>query len=238
MVNRLKTAVEVAGGGAHLENLVDKDLTNGATFISGVKADVGYAPAYTIRDLKHSYANGTKAGFVVTFSNALNLSLLKGPMKIFFYKNGNPVGAVDVDQKDLSALKLDIGDISKSPFELTATAPADFDEIGLGSTSLLNATIGGYITVKYAFVGKNGKYYIDSEDVNGIADFKKAVINNYPGTKFDNDELVLGQWKLDPKPITDDRGNVIDNNPDDGDAIVIGALIGIPIPMTSMLLSK
>ncbi len=232
MVNKLNTTVEVAAGSAHLENLVDKDLTNGATFISGVKAQIGVEPSYTIRDVKHVYAKGTTAGFVVTFNNTLNLTVLKAPMQIFFYKDGKQVGASTVDQKEVALLSVKLLSYSSNTFEYTAKAPADFDEIGLGSTELLDAKVAGALTVKYAFVGKNGKYYIDSEDKNGVSAFKKAVLNNYPGTEFSNDTLILGQCRGDAQRTPDQTGNTIDNNPDDFDPLVIGVLLGIPTPIT------
>lgn len=232
MVNRLNTTVEVASGTAHLENLVDKDLTNGTTFISGVKAQIGVEPSYTIRDMKHVYAKGTTAGFVVTFNNTLQLSALKAPMRIFFYKDGNPVGSVTVDQKEVELLSLKLLSYTSNTFEYTAKAPADFDEIGLGSTELLDAKVAGALTVRYAFVGKNGKYYIDSEETNGISAFKKAVKNNYPGTEFSNDTLILGQCRNDLQKTPKNTGNTIDNNPDDFDPLVIGALVDIPTPIT------
>lgn len=232
MVNKLNTTVEVAAGSAHLENLVDKDLTNGATFISGVKAQIGVEPSYTIRDVKHVYAKGTTAGFVVTFNNTLKLTVLDAPMRIFFYKDGNSVGSVTVDQKEVALLSLKLLDYSSNTFEYTAKAPADFDEIGLGSTELLDAKVAGALTVKYAFVGKNGKYYIDSEDKNGVSAFKKAVLNNYPGTEFSNDTLILGQCTDDLQKTPDKTGNTIDNNPNDFDPIIIGAVLAIPTPIT------
>lgn len=232
MVNRLNTTVEVASGTAHLENLVDKDLTNGATFISGVKAQIGVEPSYTIRDVKHVYAKGTTAGFVVTFNNTLNLTVLDAPMRIFFYKDGNFVGSVTVDQKEVALLSLKLLNYSTNTFEYTAKAPADFDEIGLGSTELLKANVAGALTVRYAFVGKNGKYYIDSEENNGISAFKKAVKNNYPGTEFNNDTLILGQCSNDLQKTPDNTGNTIDNNANDFDPIIIGAVLAIPTPVT------
>ena len=86
--------------------------------------------------------------------------------------------------------------------------------------------------MRYAFVGKNGKYYIDSEETNGISAFKKAVKNNYPGTEFSNDTLILGQCRNDLQKTPKNTGNTIDNNPDDFDPLVIGALVGIPTPIT------
>lgn len=232
MVNRLNTTVEVASGTAHLENLVDKDLTNGTTFISGVKAQIGVEPSYTIRDVKHVYAKGTTAGFVVTFNNTLKLTALEAPMRIFFYKDGNPVGSVTVDQKKVALLSVELLKYSSNTFEYTAKAPADFDEIGLGSTELLDAKVAGALTVRYAFVGKNGKYYIDSEGTNGISAFKKAVKNNYPGTEFNKDTLILGQCIGDAQKTPDNTGNTIDNNANDFDPIIIGAVLAIPTPVT------
>lgn len=232
MVNRLNTTVEVASGTAHLENLVDKDLTNGTTFISGVKAQIGVEPSYTIRDVKHVYAKGTTAGFVVTFNNTLKLTVLDAPMRIFFYKDGNPVGSVTVDQKKVALLSVELLKFSSNTFEYTAKAPADFDEIGLGSTELLDAKVAGALTVRYAFVGKNGKYYIDSEETNGISAFKKAVKNNYPGTEFNNDTLILGQCSSDAQKTPDKTGNTINNNANDFDPIIIGAVLAIPTPVT------
>lgn len=232
MVNRLNTTVEVASGTAHLENLVDKDLTNGTTFISGVKAQIGVEPSYTIRDVKHVYAKGTTAGFVITFNNTLELSVLDAPMRIFFYKDGKPVGSVNVDQKEVKLLSLKLLSYTSNTFEYTAKAPADFDEIGLGSTELLDAKVAGALTVRYAFVGKNGKYYIDSEETNGISAFKKAVKNNYPGTEFSNDALILGQCTGDAQKTPDKTGNTIDNNANDFDPLALGVLLNIPNPIT------
>lgn len=87
MVNRLNTTVAVGQGTAHMEKIVDKDLTNGATFISGAKVESVTEPSYTIRDVKHTYKAGTTAGFVVTLDNSvLKLTVVDLPMRIFFYK--------------------------------------------------------------------------------------------------------------------------------------------------------
>lgn len=233
MVNRLNTTVAVGQGTAHMENLVDKDLTNGTTFISGAKVESVTEPSYTIRDVKHTYKAGTTAGFVVTLDNSvLKLTVVDLPMRIFFYKNGKPISNVSCEQKQGSLLSLKLASFNTNTFEFTAVAPADFDEIGLGYSEGLTLKALGGMTVKYAFVGKNGKYYIDSEDTNGIKDFKAAVKRNYPKTEFNNDELVLGQCIGDLQKTPDVTGNTIDNNPDDSDPLVIGAVLAIPTPIT------
>lgn len=111
MVNRLNTTVAVGQGTAHMENLVDKDLTNGTTFINGVAVNIlgatQYAPSVTIRDTKHTYAAGTTAGFVVNMNNSvLKLSAIDVPMTIFFYKDGEYKGSASCEQKSGSLLKL------------------------------------------------------------------------------------------------------------------------------------
>lgn len=233
MVNRLNTTVSVAGGTAHLENLVNKNLDDGVTFISGVNAQLVTEPSFTIRDVKHVYAKGTTAGFVVTLDNSvLKLSAVDVPMKIFFYKDGNHVGTVSCEQKQGSLLKLKLASYGTNTLEFTAKAPADFDEIGLGSAQLLKADVVGAMTVKYAFVGKNGKYFIDSEQTNGIEDFKAAVKKAYPETTFENGQLVLGQCIGDAQKTPDATGNAIDGNPNNSVDIITKVLLSVWTPLT------
>ena len=233
MVNRLNTTVAVGQGTAHLENLVDKDLTNGATFISGVSVKAITEPSYTIRDVSRTYAKGTTAGFVATLDNSvLKLTAVEVPMTIFFYKDGKSVGSVKCEQKEGSALKLQLASFSSNTMEFTAKAPADFDEIGLGASQLLDAKVAGAMTVKYAFVGKNGKYFIDSEQKNGINDFKAAVKAAYPGTTFNDDKLVLGQCIWDGQTTPKASGNTIDDNPNNSVVISTNVLLRVPTPVT------
>lgn len=225
MVNRLNTTVSVASGTAHLENLVDKDLTNSAKFINGVDARLisgltgatGYVPAFTIRDVKNVYKAGTTAGFVVNMDNSvLKATAINAPMKIYFYKDGEYKGEASCEQKSGSLLNLQVATISNNTLEFTAIAPCDFDEVGLGSASLLDASVVGVMTMKYAFVGKNGKYYIDNETTNGINDFKTTVKKEYPQTEFLNDQLVLGRCFIHDYTYNEDPDDwIIDNRSSD-----------------------
>lgn len=116
--------------------------------------------------------------------------------------------------------------------EFTAKAPADFDEIGLGTSQLLDAKVAGAMTVKYAFVGKNGKYFIDRENKNGIRDFEAAVKAAYPGTTFNNDSLSLGQCITDLQKTPDAKGKTIDANPDNSVDIITKVLVSVWTPVT------
>lgn len=233
MVNRLNTTVSVVGGISHLEYLVDKNLDNGATFADAVKAEIGTEPTFTVRDVKHVYAKGTTAGFVVSIDNSvLEAKAVDVPMKIFFYKDGKEIGSVSCKQKQGSLLNLQLASYSNNTLEFTAIAPDDFDEIGLGSVQALKANVVGAMTVKYAFVGKNGKYFIDREKTNGIEDFKEAVKKAYPGTTFENNKLVLGQCITDAQKTPSADGHTIDEDPDNSVDIITKALITVWTPVT------
>lgn len=233
MVNRLNTTVAVAAGSNHLEYLVDKDLNNGTKFISGVKAELITEPSYTIRDVKHTYAAGTTAGFVVTLNNSvLQLKVVDLPMRIFFYKDGQRIGSVPCQQKSGSLLQLKLASFNSNTFEFTAVAPADFDEIGIGYAEGLKADVIDYMTVKYAFVGKNGKYFIDRESTNGIEAFKAAVEKNYPGTVFSDDKLTLGQCITDMDKTPSADGKTIDADTTNSVLIVTDALVPVITPVT------
>lgn len=195
MVNRYLTTVSVAGGTTGFENLVDKDLSNAVTFADGVKADLGVAPSITVRDVSRTYAKGTTAGFVVSVdgSSLLSLKVIELPMEIFFYKDGKLLGSKACTQKGGSALKLTVANLSSDErIEFTAQSNWDFDEIGFASTGLLKADVAKAMKLYYAFVGKNGKYYLDKEDGIGIDAFKQA-------TGFKGD-ITLSTW---PKKATD-----------------------------------
>lgn len=204
---------------------MDKDLTNSTKFINGVDAHLisgltgatGYVPAFTIRDVKHVYKAGTTAGFVVNMDNSvLKATAINAPMKIYFYKDGEYKGEASCEQKSGSLLNLQVATISNNTLEFTAIAPCDFDEVGLGSASLLDANVVGVMTMKYAFVGKNGKYYIDNETTNGINDFKTTVKKEYPQTEFLNDQLVLGRCFATDISYNEDPDDwIIDNGSSD-----------------------
>lgn len=202
MVNSLISTVSVAGGTAGFGNIVDKDLTNAATFVDGVKVNAVLGPSITIKDASRTYASGTTAGFVVSVdaSSLLSLKAIELPMRIYFYKDGNEVGYKDCKEASGSALKLTLANISKNNrIEFTAQSDWDFDEIGLCSTGALTADVIGAMKIYYAFVGKNGKYYLDTEEKVGIDAYKQA-------TGF-NGDITLSTWPTNANVLTD-------NNPD------------------------
>lgn len=204
MVNRLNTAVSVGSGTAGFGNLVDKDLTNAATFINGVSVGTGdLVPSITIKDVSRTYAQGTTAGFVVSVDASLiKLKTISLPMRIYFYKDGKQVGYKDCVEKSGSALQLTVANISKDTrIEFTAQSDWDFDEIGICYTGsdVLSADVISALKIYYAFVGKNGKYYLDTEENVGIEAYKQA-------TGFTGD-ITLSTWPTKASDLIDDDPN-------------------------------
>ena len=199
MVNRYLTTVSVAGGTAGFENLVDNDLTNSITFADGVTLDVGVRPSITVRDVSRTYAKNTTAGFVVSIdASLLSAEVIELPMRIYFYKDGVLQGSKACTESGGSVLKLTVVNLcSSNRIEFTAKSDWDFDEIGFCSTGALDANVAEAMKVYYAFVGKNGKYYLDKEDGVGIDAYKEATgftgditLSTYPSTAtnlIDND---------------------------------------------------
>lgn len=204
MVNRLNTAVSVGSGTAGFGNLVDKDLTNAATFINGVSVGTGdLVPSITIKDVSRTYAKGTTAGFVVSVETSLlKVDAIKLPMRIYFYNDGKQVGYKDCEEKGGSVLQLSLANISKDTrIELTAQSDWDFDEIGIctSGADVLSADVISALKIYYAFVGKNGKYYLDNESGVGIDAYKQA-------TGFTGD-ITLSTWPKNASYLTDNDPN-------------------------------
>lgn len=205
MVNRLGGSVaKVISGSSNLDNLVDKDLTNYVSTSSAITVDLAVSPSFSIKDLKHTYAAKTTAGFVISFSRTLlNLQLVGLPYQIVFYLNGKEQGRVKCTQSSGGLLNLNVLQISGDNItcELTAQAPEQFNEIALCAVSGANVNVLKQTNIYYGFVGKNGKYYLDTD----LEAFKKAI--GYQKTVTVKTEKYIGKLHS----IKDDSGNLIDN---------------------------
>ncbi len=201
MVNRLSpTLAKVISVNSHFQYLVDKDLTNCVSMTNVVDAAVGVEPSITVRDMAHSYAAGTTAGFVVSMDQKklLGLDVAGLPFKIFFYRNGTKVDEQTCEQKGVSVLKLNLINLSGSnaTFEVTAKSTQAFDEVGICAIGGVSADVLSSTSLYYAFVGKNGKYYLTSSKTDGIDAYKKDA--NF------TDETTLGEWPKNWTAAIDD----------------------------------
>ena len=184
MVNRLGSGLaKVLTGTKNLNNLVDKDLTNYVSTTTGVNAEVAMEPSFAVKDLKKVYKKGTTAGFVISLDNnsLLSLKAVGLPYKIVFYLNGKETERVTCNEKTGSLLNLKLVQVGSDSVTTEVTAVSkvsDFDEVALCTTGGLDAEVVVNTKIYYAFVGKNGKYYLSTVKESGIGDIKKDFKNN------------------------------------------------------------
>lgn len=158
MVNKLINVVGVGSWITDLNNLVDEDLSNYATFPKIADVGVGVNPVTSVRDTKNHYAAGTTAGFnVVLAADASLLSLdLANCFAISFFLEGELQQTVAVDAGQafggigLSLITLPGSD--EVSLDISATAPCEFDEIALMPAGV-QADVASAALIRYAFVG-------------------------------------------------------------------------------------
>lgn len=205
-VNMLVNTLDVGAWAKDLENLVDEDLSNTASFPGGAQVGVGVTPIVSIRDMKNHYAADTAAGFVIASAEGSLLSLnVIQAYAIQFYRDGEKLGdPVPVTEgQDAGALSLSLIKIPGSKdvtTTLSAEAPKEFDEICLMPVEGADLKLIANTRVKYAFVGKAKQYNLVNS-AEGIQAFNKDF-----GT-----DLVL-----EAKSSDGNGNNLIDDKLDNG----------------------
>lgn len=172
VVNKLITAVGVGSWVSNLENLLDEDLDNYATFPSIVSGTLGVNPIVSIRDMNHHYAQGTTAGFIINAGSGSSLLTLNivNAFSIAFYKEGVLVGTEAVGEgQDAGGVGLSLITLpgsSEVNIELSTEAPAEFDEICLQPAGGVDLSAVTDTRIKYAFVGDLVKHTITESSMN------------------------------------------------------------------------
>ena len=231
VINSVGDGVKVLAGTENLQNLCNENLDDHASFPGLVEATLVASPVVSIKDSKHYYAAGTEAGFTIcTSSDAgilkVDVSTLYG---IRFFKDGKAVSdvvAVKTGQ-NITGLGLSLLTIPGSNMvtkSFVAEAPADFDEVQLYRMGV-KANVGEVLNIKYAFVGKAREYTITNNEENGISKYaeeqgRKTFTLDAQGKKPTH---TLGEVS---------RGDVIDENLDNGYVAVVGAVVPVSTPVT------
>ena len=176
MINRLADGIKVISGSKNLSNLCDEDLDNYYTLpgVADVKLIKGL-PIVGVKDMKHYFDKGTKAGFKISGgSNVLNLNLLTGRYKIWFYKDGKKVGESAIQQPGFTVLSLSIGSIANNIVDIIAKdePTEDYDEIVLVGADGINVNAIENLKIYYAFVGE-GDYPLTN---NRIKEYDSNIV--------------------------------------------------------------
>lgn len=229
-INSIGDGVQVVSGTANLQNLCNENMDDYATIPALVGATVVASPIISVKDNQHCYAGGTEAGFVIcaTEASILTLDLAKF-YKIQFLNDGKTVGDLQKIStgKSVTGLGLSLLTILGSDQVnklYMATAPGDFDEIKLVQCGV-DAKVLSAINIKYAFVGKAREYTITNNKENGISKYAEEQ-----GRKM----FTLDAQGKEPTHTLGEvsRGDVIDEDLDNGYAAVVGALVPVSTPVT------
>ena len=229
-INSIGDGVKVVSGTANLQNLCNDNLDDYATIPALADVTVLGSPIISVKDNQHYYAGGTEAGFVICATEASILTLdLAQFYKIQFLKDGEKVDkpqsistGKSVTGLGLSLLKIPGSDQVNKLY--MATAPGDFDEIKLVQCGV-DAKVLSAINIKYAFVGKAREYTITNNKENGISKYAEEQ-----GRKT----FTLDAQGKEPTHTLGEvsRGDVIDEDLDNGYAAVVGALVPVSTPVT------
>lgn len=230
-INSIGDGVQVVSGTANLQNLCNENMDDYATIPALVGATIVASPIISVKDNQHYYAGGTEAGFVIcakSEASILALDLAKF-YKIQFLKDGVAVGKLQTISTGNSVTGLGLslltipgsGQVNKL---YTAKAPGNFDEIKLVQCGV-DAKVLSAINIKYAFVGKAREYTITNNKENGISKYaeeqgRKTFTLDAQGKKPTH---TLGEVS---------RGDVIDENLNNGYAAVVGAVVPVSTPVT------
>lgn len=137
----------LSGSPTTLNNLIDGDLSNYATFTTS--ASLGNIPLVSIKDVSNYYPAGVRAGFVVRTDGALlNLSLLTGGFVIKTYRNN--ILRETINLGNSATLKVELVGTSDRRQRISFVTQSDFDEIEISQTSTLSLITS--IRVYHAFV--------------------------------------------------------------------------------------
>ena len=229
IVNQFATNVQLLSGITGLENLVDEDLDNYATFTTGAGVGVTEQPLFSVKDMYNTYAAGTEAGICMVSSQSgglLSLSVIS-LFSILVYNDGELVETISdlTGGQAGSGVALDLIKIPGSDnlsVNLTCTPQHDFDELYVVQSGGLDVSVIKQLKFKYAFVGEPRQCLMVNESEkldNDIADYAEASGRGVSGKTPTVTPQASCTTVLIPTP-TVDAANLADDNLDNGTQII------------------
>ena len=171
-VNDIFTTVGVASWPKDLGKMTNDTLSDYTSYVNGVKANLGYNPVTSVRDMTRHYAKGTTAGFCIGQeggSGVLSVELIK-QFTLEFYLEGKKVGAVyGTSGSNFNGVNVSLGSLPGSKnatYNIQAVAPEEFDEVRLVNTGV-QVSVVSVLDVHYAYVGEPTLYTLTNKDKTG-----------------------------------------------------------------------
>ena len=225
VVNQFATNVQLLSGISGLENLVDEDLDNFATFTTGVAVGVTEQPLFSVKDINNTYAAGTEAGICMVSSQSgglLSLSVIQ-LFSIKVYNNGKLVETINELESGQagSGVALDLIKIPGSDdlaVNLTCRPTKEFDELYVFLSGGLDVSVIKELKFKYAFVGQPRQCLMTHSGVKAYGESKGIDKARVSGNSSCTTLLI-------PTP-TVDSGNLVDDDITNSTSIVSVISIG------------
>ena len=225
VVNQLATNVQLLSGVSGLENLVDEDLNNFATFTQGIAVGVTEQPLFSVKDMNNTYAAGTEAGICMVSSQSgglLSLSVIQ-LFSIKVYNNGELVETINKLESGQagSGVALDLIKIPGSDdlaVNLTCRPTKEFDELYVFLSGGLDVSVIKELKFKYAFVGQPRQCLMTHSGVKAYGESKGIDNARVSGNSSCTTLLI-------PTP-TVDSGNLVDDDITNSTSIVSVISIG------------
>ena len=210
----------MVSGVENLQNLLDDDLNDYASFPALAEVVAVGSPIVSIKDNQSYYAGGSEAGFTICTKEVNVLKLDLGEFyKIQFLKDGEAVGSPQsiTQGKNITGLNLSLVTLpgsKETSKTYVATAPGDFNEIRLLQFGV-KADVLKTLDIRYAFVGKAREYTITNNKENGISKYAK--------------DFNRGSFTLDSKPTL--TGDLINDDLTDSYTVqsVVGLITSTPV---------
>lgn len=256
-----KSLIEAVASTTDLGNIVDNNLKNYASFGSALSTEVAYSPTLAVKDIKHTYAAGVTAGFVIQAADGEGTNLLSANILQMFWVETYLDGIKQETSKDnqssggtlLSLNLLTIAADGKTQVAVKTTKP--FNEVRL-SVSGVNADVLSHLKIYYAFVGENPitpitktnnnfpDASVHASNVTGIGNEWTTAVWNWPTPK---DNLVgagsedkgvgfgtLSSLLTEPR-VTINAGKVIPAGTEVGFLIESGTVLAIDLLNNTVL---
>lgn len=259
VINQIdKSLIDVVGQESSLNNLIDTNINNYASFSGLAGIDVAYHQIISVKDVNYDYAGGLEAGFVMqSVSNGSNL-LTADVLKMFVIETyldsvkqessvyeGATSGLLDLNL-------ITVASDGKTRVSIRTTKP--FDEVRLAVAGV-NVEAFRQLKLYYAYVGENEMqpitqttFYpnasVHGNSITGIGDKWTTAMWNWPNQKEKlvgaNSETngvgfgTLSSLVTEPR-VTIKAGKEIPSNTEVGFVIESGSVLAINLLKNTVL---
>ena len=193
VINQYGSSAQLLTNYDNLDAVTDEDLNNYAS-ITAVSVGTGLRPIFGVRDTRHSYAPGVKAGFTIVSPQQGGLLGLDvaSTFSIITYLDGVQQETLSIDEELGTGVGLNLIKIPGSDHvsvDLTVTTTKEFDEVYLQVAGVSVEAI-SQLGIKYAFVGESTEYPLTFNGVKEYASDLEINLDDCNGMPWPVDSWI------------------------------------------------